>query len=142
MVVCAHLAVHAVLIGLKRGELWLIGAVTVFGLVLDQALFASGLFLVEGASAPAPLWLSCLWPVLATTFMHAFETLQRHLALAAVLGAVGGGLSYLAGTRLSNVEFADPTAGPLLIAGLWFVLMPLLLMAARRAAQAGEAVSA
>ena len=139
VVVVVHLAIHAYFIGLKKGEPLFIAGVAAFGLALDHILFLAGVFAVDGATALAPLWLSCLWPVLATTFMHAFEGLQRHLALAAVVGAIGGALSYIAGTRLSDVAFADPMFGPALLAALWFVLMPLLLAVANRVAVAGEA---
>lgn len=132
IVALVHLGVHALFIGLKKNEALFIGLVTAVGVILDQILFSANVFLVDGAASFAPVWLSCLWPVLATTFMHAFETLQKHLALAAVVGAVGGTLSYIAGTRLSNVEFASAEAGPLVIAALWFVVMPLLLLMARR----------
>lgn len=134
VVVLLHLLVHAYFIGLKKGELGFIGTVSITGVALDQLLFRVNVFLVDGAESLAPLWLSCLWPVLATTFMHAFETLQKHLALAAVVGAIGGTLSYIAGTRLSNVEFASAEAGPVVMAVLWFVVMPLLLLLANRLA--------
>lgn len=130
LVVAAHLAIHALFIGLKHRELLFIGLVAGAGVVLDQLLFRAGIFLLDGAPAAAPLWLSCLWPVLATTFMHAFESLRNHLALASVVGAIGGALSYIAGTRLSDVAFADPVLGPAVLAGLWFILMPLLLVLA------------
>lgn len=98
--------------------------------MLDQLLFGARVFLLDGEPSLAPLWLSCLWPVLATTFMHAFESLQKHLTLAAVVGAMGGALSYIGGTRLSDVSFADSVLGPVLLGGLWFVWMPLLLSVA------------
>ena len=79
----------------------------------------------------APFWLSCLWPVLATTMMHAFSGLQKHLLMAAVLGAVGGTLSYLAGTRLTDVAFGSPVAGPVAIGLLWAALFPMLARVAR-----------
>ncbi|MCB1844241.1 MAG: DUF2878 family protein, partial [Halioglobus sp.] len=46
--------------------------------------------------------------------------------------AVGGAGSYVAGARLSDVEFAAPLAGTLILAGLWGVLFPLLLKLAAR----------
>lgn len=132
IVVAVHLAVHAFFVGLKNSELLFVASVTAVGIALDQVLFKAGVFRIDGAAAYAPLWLSCLWPVLATTFMHAFESLQKHLWLAAVVGAIGGALSYIAGTRLSNVEFASAETGPLVMAALWFVVMPALLLLARR----------
>lgn len=136
LIVVVHLAIHATFIGLKKGEPLFILLVAGTGFLLDQLLFGAQVFLVNGVPASAPFWLSCLWPVLATTFMHAFESLQKQLALASLVGAVGGALSYIGGTRLSDVSFGHDVIGPFLLAGLWFVLMPLLLWLAVRLATA------
>lgn len=130
-VVAAHLLVHQLWIGRGIRELAFIAAVALFGLLLDNLLFGLGLFTVGGEQSLAPLWLSCLWPVLATTFGHAFSGLQKSPALAAVLGAVGGAGSYYAGTGMSAVDFADPVSGLVIIGALWAVLFPALALAAR-----------
>ena len=124
-----HLIIHFSACGWRAPELRLVAAVTAVGFLLDQLLFALGVFTINGAAAAAPLWMSCLWPVLATTLLHAFGRLAGHYWLAALLGAVGGSLSYIAGTRLSAVDFASPQAGPLIMAVLWSLLMPALLYA-------------
>jgi hypothetical protein len=130
LVACVHVTLHMYLAGHGRRELALIAAVSLFGLSLDQLLFAAGVFTLAGEWALAPLWLGCLWPVLATTLLHAFSFLHGRWLPASILGALGGCLSYLAGTRMTDVAFASPVQGPLLIAGLWAVLMPALLYAA------------
>ena len=130
-VVVVHLAVHLAWLGGGMRELRFIAAVAVFGLALDQFLFALGLFQLNGEAALAPLWLGCLWPVLATTLNHAFATLQKNLALAAVLGAAGGAGSYYAGTQMSAVGFASLPVGLVVIAMLWAALFPALALAAR-----------
>lgn len=137
LVVVLHIAIHYALVGFRRRELVLIGAVTALGLVIDQILFRTGVFTLDGVLSAPPLWLTCLWPLLATTLMHAFSVLQQRHVLAVVMGAVGGGLSYLAGTRLSIVDFADPFWGPIILASLWAVLMPSLLFLAARLEHSG-----
>jgi hypothetical protein len=131
LVAAIHVALHLRLMG-RVGEPALIAVVLVVGLALDQVLFALGVFTLSGQSALAPLWLGCLWPVLATTLSHAFAFLHSRLLLAAIFGAVGGCASYLAGTRLSPVAFASADSGPVVIALLWSVLLPLLLLLAAR----------
>jgi hypothetical protein len=130
-VAAVHLLIHQLWLGQGRRELLFIAAVSLFGALLDQFLFAVGVFTLAGKSSLAPVWLSCLWPVLATTMNHAFSMLQRNLALAGVLGGIGGLGSYYAGTSMSVVDFADPVVGPTLITGLWIVLFPALATAAR-----------
>lgn len=132
LVVVGHLLVHFSLLGRGAPELVFITAVTLFGLALDQVLFYLGVFTVSGQPSLAPVWLSCLWPVLATTCMHAFSGLARRPWLAAAFGGVGGAGSYLAGTALSTVQFGSDAQGPWIMGGLWVILFPVLLMMAQR----------
>ena len=137
-----HLALPFALLGKGRSEAVLIAGVTLVGAALDQLLFLTGVFTLAGQSALAPFWLACLWPVFATTLMHAFDGLQRRPVLAAAAGALGGALSYIAGARLTAVEFSSPLWGPLVIALLWAVLFPLLLKCAARLSGPGDPLQA
>ena len=107
----AHLLCHFSTIGRGMVEARFVLGVTLLGLLLDQVLFAAGVFWSPNSVAFAPLWISCLWPVLATTLMHAFSALQHRPILASIAGAIGGGGSYIAGTRLSDVDFSSPLWG-------------------------------
>lgn len=127
----SHLLIHFALMGKGFIELRVIAQVTLIGIVLDQLLFYLNVFNVGGLSALPPLWLSCLWPVLATTLMHAFVGLQRRPLLAMILGGVGGALSFIAGTRLTSVAFESEFFGPVIIGALWAMLFPLLLQIPR-----------
>jgi len=136
-VTAAHLAIHLRTIGYGGREAAFIGAVTLLGCVVDTLLFASGVLLVDGQPAMAPLWLGCLWPVLATTMGHAFASLRSHLWAAVLLGAAGGWGSYSLGIALTPVDFAAEPAGPLVLAGLWAILFPLLVHFASRLEEGG-----
>ena len=122
-----HLTIHFTVVGARRYEIKLVALVTGLGFLLDQLLFKIGVFTVAGAASSAPLWMTSLWPVLATTVLHAFSFLQGRLWLAVVFGAVGGALSYTAGTSLTAVEFFDPSLGPLVLGLVWALVFPLLL---------------
>lgn len=130
-IVIAHVVVHMRIMGEGRREWILLGGVFLFGLLLDQVLFLGGVLNLSGEPGMAPFWLGCLWLVMATTLMHAFATLQQKLWLAAVLGVVGGCASYIAGTRLSVVDFGWPLLSLVIIGVLWAFLLPLLLVVAR-----------
>lgn len=131
-IVVLHLTAHVLLVGRDRRELLLIALVSLAGLAVDQGLFLSGVFTLNGQAALAPLWLSCLWPVFATTLLHAFASLHERPWLAALVGGVGGALSYIAGVHLSDVDFASPLWGPVIVGALWALLFPLLLAWAAR----------
>jgi len=131
LVAAAHVSLHLWIMGRGRSEFQFIVACTAFGLVLDQLLFASGLLLQPGGG-PAPLWLSALWPVLATTSLHAFSSLARFWWLAALLGAVGGYGSYRLGASLTEVSFGLSPLTDSVLAALWAGLFPAMLWTARR----------
>jgi hypothetical protein len=110
-----------------RAEVVLVVCVSLIGLLVDQLLFASGIMVRASGVHTAPLWLSCLWPVFATTLLHLFSFLQGRPVSAMLVGAIGGGASYLAGSKLSEVGFTSMPEGPVLLALLWALLLPLLL---------------
>lgn len=142
VIVALHLAAHFALVGRDRGEMLLIAAVSLLGAALDQLLFAFGVFNVAGQDALAPLWLSALWPVFATTLLHAFASLRGRPWLAALIGGVGGAVSYIAGVNLSDVDFAHPLWGPLVLGALWALLFPLLLALSARLSRAVDPLQA
>jgi Protein of unknown function (DUF2878) len=125
-----HLCIHFVLFGRGLAELRLVALVTVSGVMLDQALFAFGVFKLSGSTG-APLWLSCLWPLFATTLCHAFSALQGRWLIAALIGGIGGTASYIAGVGLSEISFGSSLLSPIVIAALWALLFPLLLWLAQ-----------
>lgn len=132
LLVLAHLTVHRLWFLRQQREWLLIALVTAGGLLLDQLIFAASVLTVNDSHAWPPLWLGCLWPIFATTLNHVFKPLQQRLLLAAVLGAVGGTGSYIAGVGMTNVTFGAPLWSPLTIAVIWAVLMPLLCVGAAR----------
>jgi hypothetical protein len=74
-----------------------------------------------------PLWLLSLWPVFASAFMtgHSLAWLRGRPALAALLGAVVGPLSYAGGARLGALSLESPRSA-LVVSACWAVSMPAL----------------
>ncbi len=105
------------------------------GLAMDLMWARAGVITFHGALGfGVGPWLAVLWLMFATTLQHALAALQTRLVLAALLGAIGGPASYLAGialgaasTPLGAWEFAA------LLAPAWLLLVPLLAWLARRA---------
>ena len=91
-------------------------------------VYPSGM-LLDGA---APYWIVALWVVFATTFNVSLRWFKEHLLLAALFGAIGGPLAFLAGERLGGVEFLNYPMGLTALAIGWGVLMPVLLLIADR----------
>jgi len=116
-------------------ETRLIILAVVMGLVFDSLLVTSGwLTYPNGMLVPgfAPYWILAMWALFATTLNVSMSWIKANLAFAAVMGAIFGPLSYLAGQRLGGLQFVDDTASIVALAIIWAIAMPLLVIAARR----------
>ncbi|MFN3310475.1 MAG: DUF2878 family protein [Thermomonas sp.] len=118
-------------------ELRLVLVALALGLALET-LWVRGGLLEYRATWPwlaAPGWILALWLAFALTLLG---YLQRHLGLAALLGAIGGPLAYWGAARGWGVaRFPDPAwHGLLALAAGWALAMPLLSWLARRGLQA------
>ena len=118
-----------------RAELVLLAVAAVIGGVWDSLLVSAGWLvypsgtLLEGT---APYWIVALWISFATTFNVSLRWFKQRLALAALFGAVGGPLAFLAGERLGGVTFTSYPAALAALALGWALLMPLMLLIAQR----------
>ena len=116
-------------------ELTLLGIAALVGVVWDSLLVAAGWLvypsgtLIEGT---APYWIVALWIGFATTFNVSLRWFKTRLVWAGAFGAIGGPLAFLAGERLGGVTFTDHVAALTALAVGWGILMPLMMLAARR----------
>lgn len=122
---CWHLAQC----GAPAREAALLLVVTLLGTTLDSILLSLGWVEFDGGlvrSGIAPHWMMALWAIFATTLNASLSWLRRSPWLAALCGAVGGPLSYLAGERLGALTLVNSAdALPVLALG-WALLTPLL----------------
>lgn len=116
--------------GERRADLRLIPLVLLIGLLTDSAWIELG-WLDYSAPWPsaqfAPAWIVGIWVSFALTLNHSMAFLKGRYLLAAVLGAVGGPLSYWGASRgLGAVHFVAPVAIVLLGLGIvWMGVFPL-----------------
>lgn len=138
----AGVAVTAVVIGgfvalsdKPRADAALIGAALAIGLLWDSALLNLG-WVAYAAPGPLPLlapgWILALWALFAITLRAPLRWLHTRLPLAALLGAIGGPLSYAAAERLGACRLPEPGLALAALALGWAAITPLLLVLARR----------
>jgi len=133
LVVGAVLAIHLLWISSWSREGQVILAVTLFGTVVDTALRTFGVFHFSFPGPLIPFWLVLLWALLATTLRHCLAWSAQPWWRASVLGAVGGPLSYYAGSQLAGVSFGYGTVPTLVgLALLWALVFPVLHWIARQ----------
>ena len=138
------LALHGWLVERSARGWAFIAVAALLGLAMDLGWQQLGLLEFHGTlGAGIPPWLVVLWLLFATTFAHSLAWLHERLALGALLGAVLGPLSYVAGVELGAATTRFPLWQlALAMAPAWALLLPLLLFLARAPrAVATEALS-
>ena len=87
-----------------------------FGFVSFEAVSKVGMY---------PVWLISLWVAFNTSYADLFSWLKGKVILAAVIGAVGGPLSFYAGSSLGALHFPDGAMMPLIVNGIeWGFIFP------------------
>jgi Protein of unknown function (DUF2878) len=124
----------------RRSETALIVTAGIVGFVIDTANLSAGVYRFVGRPDTwlCPLWLVAVWMIFATTLNGSMSWLAGRYALAAVLGAISGPMSYYAAARLGVIEFPHPLVGVLALAVVWALVVPGLLSLARLTAVRGR----
>jgi hypothetical protein len=126
---------HLVRAAQTRRELLLVAIVGVIGALWESLLVVLGLTwypygtLIDGV---APYWIVAMWLLFATTLNVSMRWMHGHLWLASISGALFGPLAFYAGSRLGGVGFPDFSSAMIALAAGWAVIMPLLILLARR----------
>ncbi|MFT5197868.1 MAG: hypothetical protein ACI87O_000510 [Planctomycetota bacterium] len=121
-----------------RREACFIVAVGVVGASMDSLLSRCGVLAYPSSESAwpygvAPPWIACLWVGFATMPRFSLRWLGRfHWSLAAVFGALGGGLAFFSGTRLGAIESGMGGVTYAVLALEYATLTPLMMFAHRR----------
>ncbi|MEO8678350.1 MAG: DUF2878 domain-containing protein [Vicinamibacterales bacterium] len=123
----ALIGVHLAL-SVERGlEAKLIILATTVGVVVEMFQIAAGTYRFTSGTlieALPPLWLLAMWAQFATTFRFSLRTVIISPARAALFGAAGGPIAFLAGERLGAVILLPPlTHGLLRLALTWAIAL-------------------
>ena len=116
-------------------EMILVGLALLIGLIWDSFLVSQGLTKYQhGQLLPglAPHWIIALWALFATTLNLSLRWLRSSLWVAALFGAIGGPMAYLAGSKLGSVTFSSTSTAMLALAAGWAIFTPLLVSLAVR----------
>lgn len=127
-VVSVVILLHLFLQQRPRTEAVAILLIATAGASLDTLLHMLGLLSLVDHPRPDPLfplWIAALWANFAATLTTTFGWLRHRLALAAVLGLIGGPTTYYAGVALDAVEFHTRQGFTWAALGIqWFLAMP------------------
>jgi hypothetical protein len=116
---------------------WLLGLAGVVGYAADSVLVLTGVLTFPPHAVlgwPSTVWMVALWVLQAAVLGGVLSWMQKRLTLAAIVGAVGGPLAYLAGGRMGAAVLGPTQAVALAaIAAEWALAMPLLVWLDQRA---------
>ena len=114
----------------RMSDVRLLLMVALIGFCVDSINLWLGVFALIGTPRfphLCPVWLVALWAVFGTTLRGSLHWLAGRYAVSALLGAVGGPLSYAGGAKLGAVTMPlDHPFSVLVLAALWATVMPLL----------------
>ena len=135
LIAATIVTLHVVTSTVPQRELNLVLLTGVIGAAWDSMLASVGLLVYTSGTlfaGTAPYWIVAMWLLFATLLNKSLRWMHGRLALAAVVGAIGGPLAFYAGHRLGAVEFSDFGLAMFALAVGWGALMPLLVLLARR----------
>jgi hypothetical protein len=118
-------------------EARVIATVGAIGFVIDTTLAFAGIFVFDPRiSTPSwlcPIWLVAIWMMFGSTFTASLAWLAARTAIASIVGAIVGPLSYLAAAKMDALAIPGRIAPRLAtIAIIWAVVFPTLLTSANR----------
>ena len=130
----------------RASDLRLFFAVTLIGFCMDTLNLQLRVFSLNGSPRfpqLCPLWLLAMWSMFAATLRGSLSWLAGRYGLAALLGAVGGTLSYHGGARFGAVTMHPNRAFSVAVLALgWALVTPILFWLAHgsrlRTGTAGE----
>lgn len=129
LIIVALLAGHIAFSQHKRQDSLFGLAIGLYGSLVDGLLLQSGIFEFSNQFHwLIPYWLVTLWMAFGMMLRISLDYLQGRYWLAAVLGAISGPLSYLAGQRLGAVTFPQSMVMTVIVlAVIWAITVPLWL---------------
>jgi hypothetical protein len=136
LVALTLVALHLMLSGDRLRELRRIALAVAMGVLVEGLHITAGTYRFTSGTVVAllpPPWLLVMWAQMATTFDFSMRPVVARPAAAAMFGAIGGPLAFLAGERLGAITLHRPlTPGLALIAISWAIAMTTFAFAEQR----------
>ena len=135
--------VHLTLSVERSVEARLVVFATAVGALVEMGQIAAGTYRFTsgtGIEALPPAWLLTMWAQFATTFRHSLRTVIARPPQAALFGAIGGPIAFLAGERLGAVTLLEPLMHGLLRLSIsWALALVVFSAVLRRVAPERDA---
>ena len=121
--------IHLFLVKFKNRDIKVIIIAILCGLLIDSLFSLFSLIEYKGGLLAtynlSPLWILSMWAGFAITLLYALDSLRKNYFLSAILGFIGGPLSYSAGVSIGSLEIHSNLAY-VFLALAWGMVIPCL----------------
>ncbi|KZY74515.1 hypothetical protein A3742_00150 [Oleiphilus sp. HI0071] len=115
-------------------------ALAALGMMADSIFGVFGIYQFNAGNVMVmeliPLWLCYMWLGFVTCLPISLSWLLRSPVVLLAFFSIGGALSYIAGRKLGALDFPDSSIP--FIAGLWFVVASVVLLAIKQQQRQGS----
>lgn len=133
---------HVVLSSERQVEVGLVLFATIVGVAAEIPQIAAGTYRFTSGTVNAvwpPPWLLAMWAQFATTFRFSLRRVIAQPFPAALFGAAGGPIAFIAGQRLGAVTLLPPlTLGLLRLSITWGIALVVFSVVVRRVTPDGH----
>ena len=118
---------HLFMVQFNSRDIKIILAAILLGFIFDTLFLYFEFIGYQGSTLYAPLWIIAMWAGFSITLIYTLEKLHNNYLFGALLGLIGGPLSYQAGVGIGSITIANNMAY-IVLAIAWAIAIPLLLL--------------
>ena len=117
---------HLLIVNFNFRDIKIIIASIILGFIIDTLFLNFDFVIYKNSINYAPLWIIAMWAGFSITLIYTLDSLQNKYFMAALLGLVGGPLSYQAGDSIGSITI-NHNYSYIVLAIAWAIAIPLLL---------------
>ena len=117
---------HLLIVNFNFRDIKIIIASIMIGFIIDNLFLNFDFVIYKNSINYATLWIIAMWAGFSITLIYTLDSLQNKYFMAALLGLVGGPLSYQAGDSIGSITI-NHNYSYIVLAIAWAIAIPLLL---------------
>tara|TARA_B110000014_G_C20123980_1_gene597236 strand:+ start:4282 stop:4800 length:519 start_codon:yes stop_codon:yes gene_type:complete len=123
--------IHLFIVKFKARDIKIIILAIMCGIIFDSSFSFFNIITYQGGILTnynlAPLWILSMWGGFSLTMLYTLESIKEKYFISALLGGLGGPLSYSAGVGIGSLSIQS-NLSYLLLAVCWGSIIPILFL--------------
>ena len=120
---------HLIIVKFKLRDIQIISLSIFIGFIVDSLFFQFNLINYEGGILAqfnlSPIWILSMWAGFSITLLYTLNSIKERYFIAALLGFIGGPLSYNAGVQIGSI-IINGSIAYFALALSWGAIVPFL----------------